>query len=138
MAKYSGKPVVVNGTPQNIAERFSNLDALKEKLGEMPDEQRRQIGDIQIEGNAIVMHHNQVGDLRFSVEESTPQRVRFAIGGPLPMQLNIHLQPVGDAQTQLVGEVDLDIPMMLRPILGPQMQKAADQLSDVMAKMAAQ
>ena len=52
------------------------------------------------------------------------------------MKLEVGFLPVDDSSTEVTGSIDVDMPAMLRPIVGPTLQKAADQFGTLFAKLA--
>ena len=52
------------------------------------------------------------------------------------MKLEITFKPVSADSTELQGAIDVEIPMMLKPLIGPTLQRAADQFGDLFANLA--
>ena len=52
------------------------------------------------------------------------------------MNLILEMKPVDAESTELTGVIDVDIPVMLRPLVGPTLQKAADQFGSLFARFA--
>ena len=55
---------------------------------------------------------------------------------PVPMKLEITFKPITPDTTEVQGAIDVEIPMMLKPLIGPTLQKAADQFGDLFANLA--
>ncbi|MBP2690553.1 MAG: hypothetical protein J6B44_01830 [Muribaculaceae bacterium] len=136
MAKYHSKAVVINRPAEAISEKFADLSAFAGSLDSMPEAERARIGDVSFEKDSITIDTKQVGVIRFKVTERTPQRVVMnAVGSPVPLDLIVNLSADGVDRTEIVTEIDVEIPAMLRPMIGGAMQKAVDQFGELMAKL---
>lgn len=137
MSKYTGKSTRVEASPEVIAARFSDLSVLKDSLDKIPESERKRIGNVDFEPDAIVIENPQVGKVRMEVKECSTERVIFGAGGMLPMTIEVGLKGVDEnTATEVTPEIDINIPMMLRPLVSPHLQKAADQFGDLIAKIA--
>lgn len=136
MSKYTGKPVIIDQQPHEVAARFADLRLLRAMYDAMPAEELARVGELDFTQDALIMKNPQIGEVRFEIVARTPDKTSFTVNGPLPMNLAVSHTAAQDGKTRLVTELDVDIPAMLKPFVGPQMQKAVDQLSDVMARMA--
>ncbi|MDE6692017.1 MAG: hypothetical protein K2K05_01390, partial [Muribaculaceae bacterium] len=68
--------------------------------------------------------------------DRTPRRVVFqAVGSPVPVELDIDINPVADAASEVTVCFEVQIPAMLRPMVAPHMQKAVDMLGDLIGKV---
>ena len=77
-----------------------------------------------------------MGELKFQVTERTPERVVFnTVSSPLPLNMAVNLKPLTADSTELYTSIDVEIPAMLKPLLGGMMQKAADSFGDLMVKI---
>lgn len=137
MAKYSSKPTVVDRPASDLAERFADFRGLQTKLDEFPADQRARIGDVAFSEDTITITTPQVGEICLKAVDRTPERVVLAAEkSPVPMKLEITFKPVTPDTTEVQGAIDVEIPMMLKPLIGPTLQKAADQFGDLFANLA--
>lgn len=138
MAKYSSKPVTLDVAPAAIAEKFSDFTNLQEKVDALPAEQRAKLGDVKFTKDSIVMNTPQVGAITLQVTERTPERIALtAAGSPVPMNLAVDLRPLdAGTRTEMTASMDVEIPAMLRPLIGGTLQKAVDQFGELMKKLA--
>lgn len=137
MSRYESKAVKVARSAEALAERFSDFTGLGEALNGMSAEERAKVGDVAFDRDTITITTPQVGAIRLRAVERTPSSVRLeAEGSPVPMSLELNFHPVEPELTEVTGALDVDIPMMLRPLVGPAMQKAVDQFGDLFAKLA--
>lgn len=137
MAKYSSAPTIVNRPATVLSEKFSDFRAFQTALDNLDAEQRATVGDVLFTEDSITITTPQVGAIVLRATERTPKMVRLeAENSPVPMSLRVDFKPVDDASTEVTGSLDVDIPMMLRPMVGPALQKAADQLGSLFARLA--
>lgn len=79
----------------------------------------------------------QVGEIRFDVvERQEPSRVVFAAANqPVPLKLALDLAEETPESTRVVSTIDVEIPAMLRPLVGGKMQEAADRFTDLIKQL---
>lgn len=135
MSKYSSQPVVVNRSAETIAEQFSDFRRLQSALDNLPADERAKVGDVAFTEDSIKISTQQVGEIKFKVSKRTPEAICLqAEKSPVPMNLILEMKPVDADNTELTGVIDVDIPVMLRPLVGPTLQKAADQFGSLFAR----
>lgn len=130
MGKYTGKAVTVPFASSVIYQRVSNLSGLQQRLEELPEEQLKAVGDVNfVDDDNFEIQAPGVGKVNFHIVERTPEsRVVFqAETGVVPLNLIIEIEPEGDSSSRLQTSIDVEIPMMLRPLVGGKMQEAADK-----------
>lgn len=136
MAEYKSKPVTVGRPAEYISEKFADLSAFGSSLDSLPESERAKIGDVKFDKDSITLDTKQVGKISFKVTERSPKRVVMnAVGSPVPLNLCVNLTPLGDDATEIETVIDVEIPAMLRPLIGGAMQKAVDQFGDLLAKL---
>ncbi|MBD5234266.1 MAG: hypothetical protein HDS65_08840 [Bacteroidales bacterium] len=136
MAKYSSKPAVVNRSAAELSAKFSDFTALQSALDALDAEQRAKVGDIAFTNDSIRISTPQVGDIELKAVERTPEKIRLqALNSPVPMNLIVEFKPVDEQSTEVSGTIDVELPMMLRPLIGPTLQKAADQFGGLFARL---
>ena len=137
MAKYTSKPAVVSQSASELASKFSDFTVLQHKLDEMPEAQRQSIGEVAFSSDTITITTPQVGQIVLKAVERTPERVVLeAQQSPVPMKLEVAFKPLSADSTQVEGTIDVDIPMMLKPLIGPTLQRAADRFGELFAGLA--
>lgn len=136
MAKYASKPVVVNTPAEAVSEKFADLSSFQHALDNIPAEERAKIGDIRLTQDSIVMNTPQVGEVVLKVTERTPRHVAMqAVGSPVPMALAIDIEPVDGASSKVETSIEVEIPAMLKPLIGGTLQKAADSFGDLIGRL---
>lgn len=128
---------MVNRPAGEIAAKFADLTAMQALLDEMPAEERAKVGDVRLTSDEIIINTPQVGAITLRVTERSPELVRFdAVGAPVPMAIKVTLKALSADTTEVASEMDVDIPMFLRPMIGGALQKAADQFGALMSRLA--
>lgn len=137
MSLYKGNPAVVNRPASEIFDKLSHLDTYADRLADLPQEARAKVGDVKFEADAIVINTPQVGELRLEiVEKIAPKRlVLAAVGSPVPAKVVLDLEEVDADTTRLIPAMDVEIPAMLRPFVGPKLQQAADQFGALLGNL---
>ena len=137
MSKYSSKPVVVDRPASEIAEKFSDFSRLQDALDGLDAEQKAQVGEVSFTQDSVRLNTQQVGEIVLQVVERTPEHLILAAQkSPVPIKLEVNYRPVGESATEVTGCIDVEIPALIRPIVGPTLQKAADQFGILFAKLA--
>lgn len=136
MATFSSKPAVIGSSAESVAEKFSDLTQLQQYIDALPESERAKIGDIALTNDSIIMKTPQVGDITLKVTERTSRRIALsAVGSPVPMNLALNIKPQTESSSELVAQMDVDIPVFLKPMIGGTMQKAVDQFAELMKKL---
>lgn len=118
---------------EEVFTRISNIGAYQAKLDSLPAEAREKLGDVRFTDDAIIINTAPVGEICFAVtERHEPDLVRLAAKqSPVPFGIAIRLESVEPELTRISSEIDVDIPMMLRPMVGGKLQEAADKFSEL-------
>ena len=136
MSTYKGKTVTINTPAEKVAERFADLSAFAGAFDQIDASQKAQMGDVRLEPQAIIITNPAAGELRFDVVERTPQRITLQCSSPLPLAMNILMEDANGGGTLVSTAIEVDLPIFIRPLIGPQLQKAADGFSDMVARIA--
>ncbi|ROT08919.1 hypothetical protein EEL49_05330 [Muribaculaceae bacterium Isolate-104 (HZI)] len=133
MATYKSKQVTISHPIEEVYERISNIGAYQQKLDSLPAEVKDKLGDVRFEPDAIVITAAPVGEIRFAVKERIkPSSVKLsAEQSPVPLTLSVNLTPDSDSSTNAVSQIDVEIPAMLKPMVGGKMQEAADKFGEL-------
>lgn len=69
-------------------------------------------------------------------EKNRPADVKFeAQGSPVPLSVKLQLEEPEAEKTLLTPVVEVEVPGMMLPFVGPKMQSAADQLSTLIGNL---
>ncbi len=137
MATYKGQPVAVGHTGTEIAEKFSDLRNFEEKINALPAEQREKLNGLTFEKDAVSFDVNMVGHVTFRIQELGEERIRMqSEGTPMPLTLSLEMKNLSGQSTQITPTAELEIPFMLKAMVGPHIQKAMDQIGGLIATLA--
>lgn len=133
MAIYKGKPVLVGQPIEMVFEKISDMSGYQARLDSLPEEARAKLGDVKFTEDSIVINSGPVGEICFKiVEKSAPTLVKLsAVSSPVPFGIAIRLSAENEGATNVASELDVDIPAMLRPMVGGKLQEAADKFSEL-------
>ena len=120
-----------------VYQRISHMSALQQRLEQLPQEQLAMIGEVKFSDNSVSINAPQVGEIRFDiVERIEPTRIVFAAANmPVAMSLAVDLHPTDAEHTEVTSTIDVEIPAMLRPLVGGKMQEAADRFTDLLSQL---
>lgn len=135
MATYKSKPAKIDRPAEEIYARFSDMSRLQETLDKLPADQREKIGQVEFTHDSIRISTAQVGDITFKVKEKVePTKIVFGTeSSPVPLTMEVDIKPVSAAASEVETVIDVEIPAIVRPIIGPQLQKAADKFGELIS-----
>lgn len=133
MAQYSSKPVTVGRNIDELFATISNIGAYQQRLEALPADARAKLGDVSFTDDSIIITAQPVGEMRFDVvERVAPERIVLsAVQSPVPLTLAVNLKAIDGASSEVTSVIDVDIPPMLKPLVGGKMQEAADKFGDL-------
>ena len=131
MATYKSKPVSIHRPVSEVYERISDIASYQKHIDQLPEEAKQKIGDVQFTDDSISINAAPVGQLKFIVKERiAPSKVTLeAAQSPVPLRLVVELEPDGDDATSII---DVEIPAMLRPLVGGKLQEASDKFGELL------
>ncbi len=139
MATYKSDEVPLKASAENVFNRLSNLEALKGLLEQVPADQipadkKEMFDNIHLTADSIEIPGGPVGAIKLRVvERNAPSRITLkGEGTPVPLQLQLDIHPVDDASCRAQAKVDIEIPMMLKPMISGPMQKMTEQFASVL------
>ncbi len=136
MGQYKSRAVTINRPATYIVDKFADLTSFGEAVERIPAAERAKLGDITFDKDSITLNTSQVGKIVFNVVRRDPERIEMdAVGAPVPLKLFVDLTDKGDETTEIITAVDVDIPPMLRPFVGGVLQKAVDQIGDMLVRL---
>ncbi len=138
MTTYSSKPVDVALAASTVYDRIGNLGSFQERIESLPGEVRAKIGSVTFTDDTIVINAAPMGDMTLRVTERIPAK-RIALtaeNSPVPIVLSVNMEEKDAELTQVVTSIDVDMPAMLRPMVGPKLQEAAEKFGDMIKNLA--
>lgn len=137
MAKYTGKSAIVDMPATEFAAKFDDLRQWEEHTHKMTDQMKKEVGELHFEQDAIVLRNPAIGEMKFVAVERNDRHIVFKGEGMIPIEISLNLEGVDNgAKTQVVTVLDVDIPMMLRPLVGGKLQQVADTFGTMIAGLA--
>ena len=138
MSIYSSEKVKLEAPAEKVYEKLSNLENLKGLLDKVPadripEDKRQMFENIRITSDTIEVPGGPMGNLMFRItERKTPSLIRLKGEGiPVEMSLALHIEPISSDSSQAQVIIDIEIPALLKPMIGGQIQKVANQFGDV-------
>ena len=134
MSSYTGKSTLVAKSAGELYQRLSNLDNLQGVLDRIPDDRKAGVGEISV-ADGVLSLSTPMGNIAFEVIETRePALVVYgAKASPVPLRIEVHLTPVTVDSTDVSASVDVELPAMLRAMLGSKLQGAADKFGEMVA-----
>lgn len=138
MAKYKSKPEEISMPINLLYEKLSDMRNFGTRINELPEDIKEKIGDVRFENDRFVISTPQVGEIAFAVVGGeAPNKIIYGTpDSPLPLEMAVNLKALNDATTEVYTSIEVEIPMMLRPMVGPKLQEAADKFGEMISNMA--
>lgn len=127
----------------NIEVIYSKLSAprvfkahIDRNIDRLPQEAREHLDKVKFEDDGISVE-SPMGALKLSVSESVePTMVKYvAQSSPVPFGVTVNLEPIDDTHTQAVTELNIDIPFMLKAVVGGKLSEGALKMGEMIAKL---
>ena len=137
MSRYESKPVTVQKPVDDLFDRFADLTFFESKLQQLQEEQRDKLGEVHFTADSIAIVTPQVGELKFSViERSRPNKIVFGSqSSPIPLNMSVFFAEETPTSTTVTTVIDVEIPAMLRPFVGPKLQQAAEKFGEMISNL---
>ncbi len=123
---------------ETVYNHISNIAAYQEKIDALPDDVKKKIGNVKFGDDQITISAAPMGDMILAVSERIENK-RLALtaqNAPVPIILSINLEEQGADKTQVVTSIDVEMPAMLKPMVGPKLQEAAEKFGDMIKNLA--
>lgn len=139
MTSIKSDKAIVNGTPEQVFEKLSNLDNLKPLLekvpkDQIPEDKREMFDNLQITSDSISIPGGPVGNITLRISDLLPYSlIRLSgEGSPVPMGMQLEIEPEGADQSEVQVAINLEIPAMLKPMVSGPLKKIANQFVNVL------
>ena len=139
MSIYSSDKITLNAPANTVYDKLANLENLKGMLDKVPadripEDKRQMFENIRITPDTIEVPGGPMGNLLFRVtERKAPSLIKLQGEGiPVEMSLALHLEPLSDTSSTAKVDLDINLPAMLKPMIGGQIQKIANQFGEVL------
>ena len=140
MESYKSDSIIIDHNIDVIYSKLSDPRIFKEHLDKnidrLPDEAREHLEKVKFEDDGISVE-SPMGMLKLSVCDSVaPTMVKYtAQSSPVPFGLTINLSPIDEHHTQSITELNIELPMMLRAMVGSKLSDGAKKLGEMIAKL---
>ena len=140
METYKSDKVIIDHNIDVVYSKLSDPRVFKEhidkNLDRLPEEAREHLQSVKFEDNGISVD-SPMGALKLSVSESVaPSMVKYtAPSSPVPFGLTINLQAIDDTHTESVTEISIELPFMLKAMVGSKLTDGAKKLGELIAKL---
>ena len=140
METYKSDKVVIDYNIELIYSKLSNPTMFKEKMEQnmdrIPDEAREHLDNLKFEEDGISIN-SPMGAVKLSVSESVePNLVKYvAESSPVPFGLTVNLEAIDEEHTNAIAEINIELPMMVRAMVGGKLSEGAKKMGEVLAKL---
>lgn len=137
MSRYESKPVTVEKSVDEMFDRFSDLTYFENQIQQLPEEQRAKLGELKFTPDSIAVVTPQLGELKFEVTERVrPEKIVFGTSSsPIPLTMSVFFAEAAPGSTTVTTVIDVEIPAMLRPFVGPKLQQAAEKFGEMISNL---
>ena len=138
MATFTGKSVELNASPAEVYARLSDLSALGSRLDQIPEEYRAKMGDVKFTADSIIINAAPAGEITLAItERREPEKIVLsAVNSPLPLSMAVNIAPgLSEGRSSVSAAAEVEIPAMLKPLVGPKLQEAADKFGEMLGNL---
>ena len=140
MDSYKSDKVVIGHNIDLIYSKLCNPGIFKkhadDHLGHMPDNAREFIESVRFDDEGIIID-SPMGEVKLSVSDCVePSLVNYvAKDSPVPFALSVNLEAINEAQTNAIAEIKMELPFIVRSVIGGKLSDVAQKLGEVLAKL---
>ena len=133
----------INRINCNIGTVFAKLsnpsifqEQIEKNLDRMPDDARENMSKVKFEPDGISIE-SPMGPLKMAIQEAVePNKIVFgAAQSPVAFNLIINLTEVDEENTDSETHLQLDLPIMIRAMVGGKLKDAAKMFGEMLTKL---
>ena len=133
----------INRINCNISTVFAKLsnpsifqEQIEKNLDRMPDDARENLSKVKFEPDGISIE-SPMGPLKMAIQEAVePNKIVFgAAQSPVAFNLIINLTEVDEENTDSETHLQLDLPIMIRAMVGGKLKDAAKMFGEMLTKL---
>ena len=139
MTTIKSEKAKIGAPAEKVFEKLSNLDNLKPLLARIPaegipEDKREMFENVKVTADTISIPAGPVGEITLRITDRLP----FSLiqltgeGTPVPMNLQLEIESLGENESEVQVAFNLEIPLMLKPMVSGPLKKVADQFVQVM------
>lgn len=143
MANFKSEITNINAPAQVVFERLSNLNNLKDLMAKVPEDkipadQREMFNAVRVEADSISFPAGPVGEITLRMAEKVePTLIKLAgVGTPVDLSLSLDINPIDENSCTGCVNVDIAIPMMLKPMVSGPLNKLVAQFAQLLPAVA--
>lgn len=142
MTTIKSEKAKIAAPAEKVFEKLSNLDHLKPLLEQIPSEgipadKREMFEKVKISSDTISIPAGPVGEITLKVTDRLPYSLiqLSGEGTPVPLNVQLEIEAQGDDSCDVQVVFNLEIPLMIKPMVAGPLKKVADQFVQVMGKI---
>lgn len=139
MANFKSEKTLINASAENVYEKLSNLENLKELLDKIPQEaipedKKSLFNNVTITADSITIPGGPAGEIKLRMADKMPYSLigLTGEGTPVAMSMQMEIQPVNTDSCDVTVSLDIAIPAMLKPMVAGPLKKVVDQFAAVL------
>ncbi|MCM1378239.1 MAG: hypothetical protein NC097_07275 [Clostridium sp.] len=140
MAIYKSKDVHILHSAESVFRKLSNLESFASMLANIPEDQlpadkREQLSQIHVTPDSLELPAGPVGSITLRLTDLVePTLIRLkGEGSPIPLSVSLEIKPLGAEECEARVVIDIDIPMMLKPMVSGPLNKMTEQFAQMIA-----
>ena len=140
MESYKSDLVAIDCDVQTVFSKLSDPEVLKRQLeanlDKLSEEARENLGKVSFGGDSITIE-SPMGPLKLALTEKVePNKIAFAATqSPVPFGMAINLRDAGNGSTEAEAELQLELPVFLRAMVGGKLKDGARMFGKVLASL---
>lgn len=138
MAIIKSEKVTLNSSAENVYDKLSNPENLRELLDkvpmdQVPEDKRDLMTQISVTSDSITIPGGPTGPITLKMtEKSRPSLLKLeGEGTPVPLVMSLRLVPMGEFSEATV-EIDIAVPALVLPMVKGPLQKLVDQVANTL------
>ncbi len=140
MSSYKSEPQLIACDIATVYSKLSDPSSFKNTIDanvdNLPDDAKENLKKVTFDADAITIE-SPMGPLKLAVAQKVePTMITFAAAqAPVNFSLVINLERVDDNTTRSIAELQLDVPVFIKAMVGPQLERGAKQFGEMLAKL---
>ncbi len=140
METYKSDKHVIDCDIATVYSKLSNPEVfrhhMEENIDKLPEEARTHLQNLKFEEGGVVIE-SPMGPLKLGIVETVePTKIVFgAAQSPVPFGLVIELKEIDAEHTESVTGLQLDLPIMLRAMVGSKLKDGAKKFGEMIARL---
>lgn len=143
MTTYSSDNIQMQASAEQVFSKLSNLENLKGLLDKVPadripEDKKAMFENIKITPETLEVPGGPMGgSLVFRMAEKVePTFIKLQGEGiPVNLALELHIEPITATSSSARVDINIDLPALLKPMVGGQIQKIATQFGNVLGSI---